>query len=54
MAGVFMAGTLDVPTLDYLPWAFMCYMGVGFALLYGFTGLAIAPRIRDDETVPGS
>ena len=54
MAGVFMAGTLGVPTLDYAPWAIMCYTGFLFALLYGFTGFAIAPRVRDDETIPGS
>lgn len=54
MAGVFMAGTLDVPTLSYLPWAVMCYLGMVFALIYGFTGFAIAPKIQDDETVVGS
>ena len=54
IAGVFMAGTLGVETLSYAPWAVMCYLGFVFALLYGFTGFAIAPRIRDDETVPGS
>jgi len=54
MAGVFMAGTLDVPTLSYLPWAVMCYLGMFFALIYGFTGVAIAPKIRDDETIAGS
>ena len=54
IAGVFMAGTLGVPTLSYAPWAFMCYLGFVFALIYGFTGVALAPKIRDDETVPGS
>jgi NhaC family Na+:H+ antiporter len=54
IAGVFMAGTLGVDTLDYAPWAFMCYFGFIFALIYGFTGFAIAPKIRDDETIPGS
>jgi NhaC family Na+:H+ antiporter len=54
IAGVFMAGTLGVDTLDYVPWAFMCYIGFIFALIYGFTGFAIAPKIRDDETIPGS
>ena len=54
IAGVYMAGTLGVPTTEYAPFAFMCYLGVGFAWLYGFTGFAIAPKIRDDETVPGS
>jgi len=54
MAGVFMAGTLGVPTLSYLPWAVMCYLGMVFALIYGFTGFAIAPKIREDETIAGS
>lgn len=54
IAGVFMAGTLGVDTTAYLPWAVMCYSGFVFALIYGFTGFAIAPRIRDDETLPGS
>jgi len=54
IAGVFMAGTLGVETLGYAPWAVMCYLGFVFALVCGFTGFAIAPRIRDDETVPGS
>lgn len=54
IAGVFMAGTLGVDTLDYLPWAVMCYSGFIFALIYGFTGFAIAAKIREDETIPGS
>jgi NhaC family Na+:H+ antiporter len=54
IAGVFMAGTLGVSTLAYAPWAIMCYSGFIFALIYGYTGFAIAPRINEDETVPGS
>lgn len=54
MAGVFMAGTLGVPTLSYVPWAVMCYLGCVFALFFGFTGFAIAPKIREDETIAGS
>lgn len=53
-AGVFMAATLEVPTLSYLPWSIFNYTGFLFAILYGFTGFAIAPRIRDDETLAGS
>ncbi len=41
-AGIYMAGTLGVATLDYLPWAIQCYTGVIFALIYGFTGFGIA------------
>jgi NhaC family Na+:H+ antiporter len=54
IAGVFMAATLDVPVIQYAPWAVMCYTGVFFAIIYGFTGFKIAPRTRDDETEAGS
>lgn len=54
MAGIYMSGTLGVSTLEYAPWAFMCYSGIAFALIYAFTGFAIAPKIREDETIPGS
>jgi len=54
IAGVYMAGTLGVPVLAYAPWAVMCYTGFVFALIFGWTGFAIAPRVNDDETVPGS
>jgi len=54
IAGVYMAGTLGVPTTEYAPFAFLCYTGVVFAWIYGFTGFAIAPKVRDDETIPGS
>lgn len=54
IAGVFMSGTLGVETILYAKWAVMCYTGFIFALIYGFTGFAIAPKIREDETIPGS
>ncbi len=54
IAGVYMSGTLGVSTIEYWKWAFMCYLGVFIAVIYGFTGFKIAPKIRDDETVPGS
>lgn len=41
-AGLFMAMTLGVPTLEYLPWAVLCYSGVLFALIYAATGFGIA------------
>jgi NhaC family Na+:H+ antiporter len=54
MAGIFMAGTLDVEVIEYVPWCFMCYTSVIFAWIYGFSGFAIAKKVRDDETIPGS
>lgn len=41
-AGAYMAGTLGVPTFSYLPWAVLCYSGIIFALIWGFTGIGIA------------
>ena len=40
-AGVYMATTLGVSTLAYLPWAFICYTGVIFALIWAATGIGI-------------
>jgi NhaC family Na+:H+ antiporter len=54
MAGVYITGTIGVPTLAYLPWAFMNYVSVLLLLLYGFTGFTMAPRTREDETQIGS
>ena len=48
-AGVYMATTLGVPTLSYLPWAILCYTGVLFAILWGFTGFGIAKIKEGDE-----
>lgn len=41
-AGVFMSTTLGVPTLQYLPWAILCYSGFIFAIIYGYTGIGIS------------
>lgn len=40
-AGVYMATTLGVSTMEYLPWAIMCYLGFILAWVYGYTGKAI-------------
>lgn len=48
-AGVYMATTLGVPTLSYLPWAIICYTGVIFATIWGFTGFGIAKIKEGDE-----
>ncbi|MCW9715695.1 Na+/H+ antiporter NhaC [Avibacterium sp. 21-594] len=41
-AGAYMAGTLGVATLSYLPWAILCWSGIVFAMLWGLTGFGIA------------
>lgn len=40
-AGVYMATTLGVATLEYLPWAILNYTGVIFALIWAATGIGI-------------
>ena len=47
--GVFMAGALGVPTLDYLPFAFMNLLNPTLAILYGFFGIAL---VREKRTAP--
>jgi len=54
MAGVYITGTLGVSTFSYLPWAFMNYLSVVMLVVFGFTKWTMAPRVREDETQPGS
>ena len=58
VSAVFMATTLGVPTIAYLPWAVFCYCGPIFSLLlaatYRRTGFGIK-RLRSEAaaTIPG-
>ncbi|HEK86091.1 MAG TPA: Na+/H+ antiporter NhaC [Candidatus Aminicenantes bacterium] len=54
MAGVYITGTIGVPTFSYLPYTFSNYLAVIILAIYGLTGFTIARKIRDDETQPGS
>lgn len=54
MAGVYITGTLGVSTFAYLPWAFMNYLSVVMLAVFGFTKWTMSPRVREDETQPGS
>ncbi|EDG7372568.1 hypothetical protein B9I15_13750 [Salmonella enterica subsp. enterica serovar Enteritidis] len=51
-AGVYMATTLGVSTLDLLPWAIQCYAAIFFALIYGFSGVGIARTASASEKSP--
>lgn len=44
VSGVFMAGVLEVPVLDYLSFAFFCLISPFLSLFYGFTGISIRKR----------
>ena len=47
-AGAYMAATLGVETLDYLPLAILCYIGFIFAIIYGYTGIGIAKLPKEE------
>ena len=47
-AGAYMAATLGVDTLVYLPWAVLNYMGIVFAIILAMTGIGIT-KITDEE-----
>ena len=47
--GAFMAATLGVPTLYYLPFAFFNYTNPVISAIYGFTGFTIIP-LEEGET----
>ena len=52
-AGAYMAATLGVDTLQYLPWAILNYSGIVFAIIFAITGFGIAKldknEIKKDE-----
>lgn len=48
-AGVYMATTLGVATLSYLPWAILNYTAFMFALLWAYTGLFITKIKPGDD-----
>lgn len=49
ITGSYLSYTVGVPTLEYLPWAVLCYSSMLFAVIFGFTGYAIA-KITPEET----
>ncbi|SUA48967.1 NhaC [Neisseria zoodegmatis] len=42
VCGVFISNVLGVPVLDYLPYAFFCYLCLLLTLMFGFTGLTLS------------
>lgn len=50
-AGAYMASTLGVSTIEYLPWAVLNYTGIIFAIILAYTGIGIAKIDQTDEAV---
>ena len=47
-AGAYMTACTGIETLDYAPWAILCYIGFVIALFYGYTGIGIA-KLEDEN-----
>ena len=50
--GAFMAATLGVPTLSYLPYAFLNLLNPVIAIVYGITRFTIVPLEPEERDVP--
>jgi NhaC family Na+:H+ antiporter len=50
--GAFMAATLGVPTLTYLPYAFVNLLNPVIAIVYGITRFTIVPLAPTEESSP--
>lgn len=48
-AGVFYIGALGVSPAEFWIWAIPCYVGIAFAIFYGFTGISIAKLDANDK-----
>lgn len=44
VCGVFISHALGVAVLDYLPYAFFCYLCLILTLLFGFSGVTISSK----------
>ena len=47
-----MAATLGVPTLSYLPYAFVNLLNPVTAIIYGMTNFKITPLAKEEEQEP--
>lgn len=48
-AGAYMAATLGVSTVQYLPWAILNYAGIVFAVILAITGIGIAKLSAEEK-----
>ena len=44
VCGVFIHHALGVPVIDYLPYAFFCYLSLLLTLVFGFTGFTLSKK----------
>ena len=50
VCGVFISQALEVPVLDYLPYAFFCYLSLLLTILFGFTGITISHTKKTSQS----
>lgn len=46
ITAIYLSTALGVPTLEYIPWAVLCYSGMVFAIVFGFADFRIT-RIKE-------
>ncbi|PNK59695.1 Na+/H+ antiporter NhaC [Psychrobacter sp. FDAARGOS_221] len=49
VCGVFISQALDVPVLDYLPYAFFCYLSFLLTVIFGYTGITITKIVKTGQ-----
>ena len=49
ITGIYLSTTVGVPTLDYLPWAVLCYSGMIFAIVFAVLDFRITRRESREE-----
>ena len=52
LSGAFMTGALGVPTVEYIPYAILCYVTPLISIIWGFTGVSMLYE-GDVEDDPG-
>lgn len=50
VCGVFISGVLGVSVLDYVPFAFFCYLSLLLTLFFGFTGITISRIVPEKSS----
>ncbi|MCI1693549.1 Na+/H+ antiporter NhaC [Aneurinibacillus aneurinilyticus] len=52
VCGVFLSEVLGVPTIEYLPFAFFCLLCPILTIFLGFTGIGIAKKQENKQSLP--
>ena len=51
-SGAFFATTLGVPTLEYAPWALLCWINPILSIIFAYLGIAIFNANKNKQHTP--